>query len=104
MTLFQIETFTPVTREVQIDRDEFLRQLPDAIENRPHDIAGNLVTVSEGQGYVRIRLTDLGVKHMGQLDLPMMKLDFQFDNLTDEQIDGFMDGYDRHTLRGGSGM
>ena len=106
-TLFMPETFTPVdhlSREVQIDREEFERQLPGSVDNRPSTIEGDLVTVREGEGCVRIRLTDLRVKHLGQLDLPMMRLDFSFHQLTDKEIDSFMDGYDRRTLRGGGGM
>ena len=86
------------------DRDEFERQLPGAVDNRPFTIVGDLVTVPEGHGQVRIRLADLGIKQLGQLDLPMMRLDFSFHELTDNEIDSFMDGYDRRTLRGGGGM
>ena len=100
------QTFTPLdhlSREVQIDRDEFLRQLPGAIGGRAFSVDGDIITVPEGGGQVRIRLTQLKDKHLGQLDLPMMRIDFDFNGLWDE-IKAFMVDYDQRTLRGAGGM
>lgn len=104
---FTRETFTPVehfAREVQITRDEFLRQLPDAISHREYTLDGELVRVAEKNGAVWIRMSDLGEKHLGQLDLPMMRLDFAFEGMSPAEIDEFMDAYDLQTLRGSGGM
>ncbi len=101
------ETFTPVdhlSREVQIDRAEFLRQLPAAVGDRPFSVEGNVITVQDGAGRARIRMTELGVKQLGQLDLPMMRIDFDFTGLSDEKVQAFMVDYDQRTLRGAGGM
>ncbi len=106
-TLFSPETFTPVdhfSREVQIDRDEFLRQLPGAIDNRVYKLHGDLVTIPESGGQICIRMNRLPDSRLGKLTLPMMRLDFAFDGMTDTEIDTFMDGYDQRTLRGSGGM
>src|SRR6476620_4862188 len=92
------QTFTPLdqfSREVQIDRDEFLRQL--LIGGRVFSVHGDIITVPEGGGQVRIRLTDLKDKHLGQLDLPMLRIDFDFNGLWDEEIKAFMVDYDQRT-------
>ena len=101
------QTFTPLdrlSREVQIEGEEFLRQLPGAIGGRAFSVDGDIITVAEGGGQVRIRLTDLKDKHLGQLELPMMRVDFDFNGLRDEEIKAFMVDYDQRTLRGAGGM
>lgn len=108
MTLyFTPETFTPVdsfSREVQISRDEFLHQLPDAIGKRAFDIDKDLIAIRVGEGEVAIRMTNLENTDLGQLDLPMMRLDFAFHGLSDREIDNFMDSYEQQTTRGSGGM
>lgn len=108
MTLyFTPETFTPVqafSRNVQITREDFLRQLPDAIDNRSFEAEGDLIAVRVGGGVAGIRMTQLENKELGQLDLPMMRLDFAFKNMSDAEIDSFMDTYEQRTLRGSGGM
>jgi hypothetical protein len=104
---FTVETFVPIehlAREVQTSREEFLRELPDAISNREFTLNGDLIRIPENNGAVWIRMTDLGDKHLGQLDLPMMRLDFAFEGLSQAEIDKFMETYDVRTLRGTGGM
>lgn len=108
MTLyFTPETFTPVqsfSRDVQITREDFLRQLPAAIENRSFDIDGDLIAIRAGAGIVGIRMTTLENNELGELDLPMMRLDFAFKDMSDVEIDSFMDTYEQRTMRGSGGM
>lgn len=103
-TPFTPETFTPVdrfTREVQIHREEFLRQLPGAIEDRPYEVSGDLITVQAGDGTMAILMTDLGARQVGSMMLPMMRLDFAFEGVSDADIDDLMDVYDQRTPRSG---
>ena len=51
---------------------------------------------------MRIRLTPLKEKNLGQLNLPM--IDFDFHALWDEESKAFMVDYDQRTLRGAGGM
>ncbi len=106
-TQFTSDTFTPVqdfSREVQIDREEFLRQLPGAIEPRPFSVDGDLVTIPEGNGHVCIKMTPLANEHLGKLDLPMMRVDYAFTGLSEDEIGKFMETYRERTFRGGGGM
>ena len=106
-TQFTTDTYKPVqdfSREVQIDRREFLRQLPGAIEPRSFNVDGDLVTIPEGNGHVCIRMTPLANEHLGKLDLPMMKVDFAFSGLSEDEIGQFMETYRERTFRGAGGM
>lgn len=106
-TIFSPDKFAPVehfSREVQIDRDEFLRQLPGAIEPHTFTLEGDFVKIPEAGGVVVIRLASLPNEQLGQLDLPMMKLDFAFFGLSQGEIDAFMKTYEERTFRGAGGM
>jgi hypothetical protein len=55
-----------LSREVQITKDEVLRQLPDAIEGRPFTVEnGEIIVDGTDNGRVRIVLTDKGDLEMG---------------------------------------
>jgi hypothetical protein len=89
------------SREMQLKREEFLRELPKAVGNLEHQVLGNKVTVKDGDRRVEIALTDEGERHLGSLDLPMERIDFEFIGYTQEEIDAFMERFDQHTLREG---
>jgi hypothetical protein len=89
------------SREMQLKREEFLRELPKAIGYLEHQVSGNRVTVKDGDRRVEIALTDEGERHLGSLDLPMERIDFEFIGYTQEEIDAFMERFDQHTLRAG---
>jgi hypothetical protein len=86
---------------MQLQREEFLRELPRAVGNLEHQVAGNKVTVKDGDRRVEITLTDEGERHLGSLNLPMERIDFEFIGYTQEEIDAFMERFDQHTLREG---
>src|SRR5687767_4562776 len=88
--------FAPAThfsREVHIDRGVLLAQLPAAIPYRVFTLRGDLIRIPEKNGAVWIGMTNLGLRHLG-LDLPMMRLDFAFDGLSEREIHDFMSCYD----------
>lgn len=91
-------------RKVQITRDEFLRQLPSAIEGRPFDVDGNTITVRDGDKRIEINIESLGTKELGQLDLPMKEIRFQFQGYSESEMETFLENYDAHKLRGAGGM
>lgn len=102
-TPFINEGSTPnrFSRDVQISRKEFLKQLPDAIGNREHEISGNRVIVKDGANRVHITLIDEGDQNLGSLELPMKRVEFDFKGHSQEEIEAFMKEYDEHTLRFG---
>lgn len=93
---------TALSREVQITREEFERQLPEAVDGRPVRRDGDAFVVdATDSGRVRIAVTNKGEKELGMLDLPMMQVDFAFENMSDEEARLFMQTYDTHKMRMG---
>lgn len=89
------------SRKVQLTRDEFLRQLPDAAGSVEHRTEGNDIVIGDGGKLIRIRLTDLGVEELGSMDLPMQQVNISFENMAGSEIDRFMTRWDEHKLRMG---
>lgn len=93
-----------IKRKVQITRDEFLRQLPNAIGDRTFKVTDDGATVHDGSKSVFIKLNSLGKKEMGELELPMQQIHFEFEGYSDNEAKDFMESYDAHKLRGMGGM
>ena len=90
-----------LSRKAQITREEFLRQLPDAAGHMGHKVDGNDIVIGDGRQRVRIHLTDLGIEDKGSLELPMQKVEFNFENMSESDADEFMGHWDQHKLRMG---
>ena len=90
------------TREAQLTREEFLRQLPGAVGDLKYRADGNSIVINgNANKLIRINLTDLGIEEKGSLDLPMQRVEFSFENMSDTEIDEFMANWDEHKLRMG---
>jgi hypothetical protein len=89
------------SRKVQLTREEFLRQLPDAAGVLDYRADGNDILIGDSTKLVRITLTDLGIEEMGSLDLPMQQVDFNFENMAGAEVETFMTRWDEHKLRMG---
>lgn len=89
------------SREMTLRRDEFLRELPQAIDHRPHHLEGNRVIVEDGSRRVTIDIIDQGQRELGALELPLERLDFSFEGYDEAEVDNFMARFDAHTLRFG---
>lgn len=90
-----------LSREMQLTRGEFLRELPKAIGNLNHQVAGDKVIITDGDRRLEIRLVDEGTLDVGSLHLPMEEVDFEFMGYTQEETDAFMARFDHHTQRTG---
>lgn len=89
------------SRKVQLTRDEFLRELPGAVGGMSYHHDGDHIVIEDNSKTVRIKLTDLGIKDLGALHLPMHKVDFSFENMAPAEIEVFMTRWDEHKLRMG---
>ena len=90
-----------LTRQVQLTREEFLRQLPGAVGTLKYRAEGNSVVIGEGSKLIRIELTDLGIEEKGSLDLPMQQVAFSFENMSESEVKDFIATWDEHELRMG---
>jgi hypothetical protein len=90
-----------VRREVQIEREVFLSQLPGAVGDREYDVSGNVITVKDGDRRIRIELISEGTAKKGALRLPVKQIVLDFDGFDQQQVDEFMKHYDLATRRPG---
>ncbi len=89
------------SRKVQLTREEFLRQLPDAAGAMSHHMDGDQIVIEQDEKRIRINLVDLGIEELGSLDLPMQQVNFSFENMGTADIETFMTRWDEHKLRMG---
>ena len=92
---------TSFSRKVQLTREEFLRQLPDAAGTTDYRTEGDDIVIGTGNSQARIKLTDLGIEEKGSLELPMQRVDFRFENMAEAEVQAFMSRWDEHKLRMG---
>lgn len=90
-----------LSREMQLTREEFLRELPGAVGNMEHRLQGSKVIVGDGDRRIEIGLVDEGIRDLGSLHLPMEKIDFEFHGYNQDEINSFMHHFDVCTQRGG---
>lgn len=87
------------SHEVQATLAEYMRELMQAIGHLDFEVAGNRITVRDGAREVTIDLVYEGNRHLGSLDLPMTRVDFEFNGYIEEEVSAFMDRLSLHTLR-----
>lgn len=93
---------TALLQKVQLTRDEFIRQLPDALGDMTYEDFGDRVVVSGGRGKkILISIKDLGIEEKGSLELPMQLVSFDFQGMLDDEIEAFMKHWEEHKLRMG---
>ena len=90
-----------LSREMQLTRGEFLRELPAAVGNKEYRLEDGIAIVDEQDRRVEIRLVDEGVRDLGSLHLPMEKIEFEFHGYNQDEVNSFMRHFDVCTQRGG---
>jgi len=89
--------------ESQCTRADFFRNLPSAVDNRPFEVIDNRVIVYDEDRTVNITVHDEPIRKLGSLELPMEKIQFEFNGYSDAAADKFMDIYREHNMRCGGG-
>lgn len=89
--------------EIQSTHARFLSGLPQTFANRPFEIIDNQVIVHDNGKKIRITIHDEPIQHLGSLDLPMEKLEFEFDGHSQEQADVLISEFRKHNQRAGGG-
>lgn len=90
-----------LTREMGLDRAEFLRLLPAAVAPRPYRLEGDSIQVEDPGGSVRIRLHPTTERRIAGLGLPVTRVEFHFGDLSEAARRMFMEQFERHFQRGG---
>lgn len=89
------------SHEMQTTLREYLRELPDAIGHLDYEVSGNQIFIRDKGRRLIIDLNYEGIRHLGSLDLPMTKVDYEFIGYTQKEMDTFMEHLQRHILRFG---
>jgi hypothetical protein len=80
---------------------DFYRTFPAVAADQPWQARDNKVKLELPGGWVSIQLGPEEVRKIGLLVLPITRLDFEFTNQTQEQIETFMARFDLSFRRGG---
>ena len=89
------------SHEVQGTLKECIRELAAAIGHRDFELKGDTITVQENGKRFAIHLVYEGDRKLGSLDLPMTRVDYEFDGYTDDERKKFMDHIAHHLQREG---
>ncbi len=99
----QVETVATITfaREMGITHADFFRILPRVLDGYSYRTAGAVVTASQAQQRLILRLGPEGERRLARLRLPVTQVRFEFDGYTSEQAGALLDRFKRYFHRGG---
>lgn len=89
------------SREMGFTRDEFFRLLPNAINGRTFRQDGVGVVVDVPPGHVRIDVGSQQYRKIASFKLPYIKVDFAFEQISDDEQERFMRYFELRYQRGG---
>lgn len=88
-------------REMGCSIAEFDRWLPGAARGARIEHDGGLRSVHTAEGTVEIALTELPVRRIALLAVPVLAVHFRFVDMTPEARAAFLTYFDHYTRRGG---
>ncbi len=90
-----------INREMTITHAEFFRLLPKALVKRHYEVNGSEIKVMFNQGWLEISLNPETIRSIGALKLPITKVNYEFFECRDFDIEQFMTGFDLVYQKGG---
>ncbi len=88
-------------KEMSLRRSDLLRLLPRAAAPFEYDISENIIRIEAGEGRIVIRFSEEGLRTIGSLSFPVLVVDFEFSGFSNQQINRFLEKFDRTYQRGG---
>jgi hypothetical protein len=85
-----------LVRESTQTREGFLRSLEHALEDKTYVADRDVVVIENGK--ITVRITDKETSE----GAPVLLADFTFDGMSDEEVRGFMEHYDRLAAKAGA--
>lgn len=86
---------------MSISRADFLRTLPAALGHCRYQINQHTITIDAVDIHLTLRLSEEGERRIAALTLPVMTVEFEFEDGTPEQMQQFMERFQRCFQRGG---
>ena len=91
-----------LVREMGLTHAEFFRSLPAALAGSTFQISATTVSVSQvGGRSLEIMLGPQQERRIAALVLPLTQVTFKFVDFTQDEINVFMENFQRHFQRGG---
>jgi hypothetical protein len=84
-----------------ISHADFFRLLPKALDGRHHVISENSIRVTVETGSVEIGFSNEGIRKAGAFELPVTFITVQFENISDEARQRFLERFDMTYHKGG---
>ena len=84
-----------------ITHREFFRTLPAALASTPYTVRGRDVIIPEDTRRLVITLSPEGRRRIAALSLPTTQVHFTFSGYSPQDVDRFMNRFDRAFQRGG---
>lgn len=88
-------------REMGLTHSEFFRTLPSAVGERTYSVVGNRVTVELNKGQLVLTLAPETVRRIASIRIPMTPVSFSFENVPQDEKQGFLSYFDKRFQRGG---
>ena len=90
-----------VTREMGISHSDFFRIFPAVIDRQPFERIADGVRYADRDRRLTIALSPEAHRRLGKLSIPLTTLRFEFNGYTGDEVEQFMERFDRHFHRGG---
>lgn len=82
-------------------RAEFMKILPSALRKHPYQIEDDLITIQVATGSVTIQLAAEQVRRIALLALPYLPMTITFAQLSEPEIQQFLQTFDLYYRKGG---
>lgn len=86
---------------MSISLKEFFRLLPRVLQNTRYTISKNVIHISYLKGIIKIRTGEQLARKIASLRLPMLKVEFDFYNIEQDDVYIFLTNFNRVYQRGG---
>lgn len=91
------------THEMQGTLHDCLRELISALGHRDFEVSGDKIIVKDQDKRFVISLIYEGNRHLGSLDLPMTRVEYECTGCTEAEAKEFQDNIAKHLMRAGGG-
>jgi hypothetical protein len=88
-------------REMSISREEFMRLLPHALGPLQLSGQGPEIIATDAGRTLRIRVSELGRRRLGILELPRIRVQMEFEGFDPSGRERFLSRFDLAFLKGG---
>ncbi|MCK5444717.1 MAG: hypothetical protein KAI73_03785 [Rhodospirillaceae bacterium] len=90
-----------IDKEMGINKADFLRIIPRALDSHDYQVAGDVVTfVQEGRTF-RITHVELSPRKLGGFSIPRADVRLELEGFSDDEATAAVDRFDRYFHRGG---